>query len=42
MVIYVINFVDYFLSQRAPAGHEIAETPIGNESRIDVDSFLVG
>ena len=31
MVIYVINFVDYSLNQRAPAGHESAETPIGNE-----------
>nr|CAN82563.1 hypothetical protein VITISV_039811 [Vitis vinifera] len=28
----VINFVDYSLNQRAPAGHESAETPIGNES----------
>ncbi|RVW26117.1 hypothetical protein CK203_115844 [Vitis vinifera] len=29
---HVINFVDYSLNQRAPAGHESAETPIGNES----------
>nr|CAN74348.1 hypothetical protein VITISV_025827 [Vitis vinifera] len=28
----VINFVDYSLNQRAPAGHESAETPIRNES----------
>ncbi|RVW30108.1 hypothetical protein CK203_104520 [Vitis vinifera] len=28
----VINFVDYSLNQRAPAGHESVETPIGNES----------
>nr|CAN61941.1 hypothetical protein VITISV_008748 [Vitis vinifera] len=28
----VINFVDYSLNQRALAGHESAETPIGNES----------
>ena len=33
MVIQVINFVDYSLNQRAPTGHESAETPIGNESR---------
>ena len=32
MVIQVINFVDYSLNQRAPTGHEPAETPIGNES----------
>ena len=25
-----INFVDYSLNQRAPVGHESAETPIGN------------
>ena len=29
MVIQVINFVDYYLNQRAPAGHESAERPIG-------------
>ncbi|RVW78546.1 hypothetical protein CK203_049782 [Vitis vinifera] len=28
----VINFVDYSLNQRAPTGHESAETLIGNES----------
>nr|CAN65224.1 hypothetical protein VITISV_011152 [Vitis vinifera] len=28
----VINFVNYSLNQRAPAGHESVETPIGNES----------
>ncbi|RVW18435.1 hypothetical protein CK203_110492 [Vitis vinifera] len=32
LVSVVINFVDYSLNQRAPAGHESAETPIGNES----------
>ncbi|RVW78530.1 hypothetical protein CK203_049772 [Vitis vinifera] len=28
----VINFVDYFLKQRAPAGHESADTQTGHES----------
>ncbi|WJZ84370.1 hypothetical protein VitviT2T_003976 [Vitis vinifera] len=28
----VINFVDYFLNQGAPAGHESADTPSGHES----------
>nr|CAN66276.1 hypothetical protein VITISV_026609 [Vitis vinifera] len=32
----VINFVDYSLNQRAPAGHESVETPSRNESFIDV------
>ena len=35
MVIYVINFVDYSLNQRASARHESTETPIGNESDIN-------
>ncbi|RVW26112.1 hypothetical protein CK203_115841 [Vitis vinifera] len=32
LVSVVINFVDHFLSQGAPTGHESAETPVGNES----------
>ncbi|RVW65231.1 hypothetical protein CK203_062606 [Vitis vinifera] len=33
----VINFVDHFLNQGAPAEHKSAETPIGHESPIAVD-----
>nr|CAN71928.1 hypothetical protein VITISV_020876 [Vitis vinifera] len=35
----VINFVDYSLNQGAPAGHELAETPIGHESRVSRHHF---
>ena len=28
-----MNFVDYFLNQGAPAGHESADTPSGHESK---------
>ena len=42
MVISVINFVDYSLNQRAPAGHESVETPIGNESWVHIWDFKVG
>ncbi|RVW70557.1 hypothetical protein CK203_059262 [Vitis vinifera] len=38
----VINFVDYSLNQRAPAGHESVETPIGNESWVHIWDFKVG
>ncbi|RVW64753.1 hypothetical protein CK203_065847 [Vitis vinifera] len=41
LVSVVTNFVDYFLNQGAPAGHQSAETPIGNESLSDPEAKYV-